>query len=249
MPSLLRTLRASYDHGHEIGDHDHAWGQLVHAASGAIHVTAAAKTWLIPQARAVWLPPRTHHHLRMRGATRLRTIYVPPAQAAALPAAPLGLSVTGLFRELILEVVRCGHLEADNPYHHAIGTAFMALLQRAQPLRLALPMPADRRAHRAAQAILADPANDLPLADLARASGASLRTLQRRFLEETGMPLAEWRQSARLMQAAAHLLDGDSITSAALQAGYAGTSAFIHAFKKKLGETPTSFRTTGRGQD
>jgi AraC-like DNA-binding protein len=96
---------------------------------------------------------------------------------------------------------------------------------------------------------LADPANDLPLADLARASGASLRTLQRRFLEETGMPLAEWRQSARLMQAAAHLLDGDSITSAALQAGYAGTSAFIHAFKKKLGETPTSFRTTGRGQD
>ena len=92
--TFLRTLSAQYDHGHEIGDHDHGWGQFVYASSGAIHVTAAGQTWLIPSARAVWLPPGTPHRLRMRGATRLRTVYVPPERCAALPVIPLGLGVT-----------------------------------------------------------------------------------------------------------------------------------------------------------
>jgi AraC-like DNA-binding protein len=69
-----------------------------------------------------------------------------------------------------------------------------------------------------------------------------LRTLQRRFLAETGMTLSEWRQLARLMVGAALLLDGKSVTEAALEAGYSGVSAFIHAFRGKLGQTPSGFR-------
>jgi AraC-like DNA-binding protein len=56
------------------------------------------------------------------------------------------------------------------------------------------------------------------------------------------MPLSEWRQIARLMAAAALLLDGRSVTEAALEAGYAGVSAFIHAFRGKVGQTPAGFR-------
>ena len=113
---------------------------------------------------------------------------------------------------------------------------------QAERLPLALTMPVDRRGLRVADAILADSAGAETLDALAAKSGGSMRTIQRIFLDETGMPLSEWRQVARLMEAAALLLDGKSVTDAALGAGYAGTSAFIHAFRRKFGQTPTAFR-------
>jgi AraC-like DNA-binding protein len=240
--SFIRTLGAAYDHGHEIGDHDHGWGQLVYASSGAIHVVAAGQTWLIPPARAVWLPPDTRHRLRMRGATRLRTLYIPPAHCGGLAPGPLGLDVSPLLRELIMEIVRIGHVDLGDQYHRAVGEALLVMLARAVGSPLALTLPTDRRALRVAQAILAGPGNGEPLDEVALRCGASLRTIQRKFQDETGMPLSEWRQTARLMEAAALLLDGKSVTEAALEAGYSGVSAFIHAFRGKLGQTPSAFR-------
>jgi AraC-like DNA-binding protein len=242
MATFLRTLAARYDHGHEIGDHAHGWGQLIYASSGAIHVAAAGQAWLIPSARAVWLPPGTPHRLRMRGTTRLRTLYIPPARCAALAPRPLGLMVSPLLRELILELVRFGHIDADDRAHGAVAEAMLVMLGRAERLPLSLTLPTDRPAARVAEAILADPGNNQPLDDIAASFGASLRTLQRRFLAETGMTLSEWRQLARLMVGAALLLDGKSVTEAALEAGYSGVSAFIHAFRGKLGQTPSGFR-------
>jgi AraC-like DNA-binding protein len=247
MRTFIRTLAARYDHGHEIRDHDHGWGQLVHASSGAIHLTAAGQAWLIPSARAVWLPPGTPHRLRMRGTTRLRTLYIPPDQCAALAPVPLGIMVSPLLRELIMELVRLGHADADDHCHRAVGEAMIVTLARAERLPLALRLPIDRRALRVAEAILADPASNQPLDGVAASCGASLRTLQRRFLEETGMPLSAWRQLARLMVGATLLLDGKSVTEAALEAGYSGVSAFIHAFRGKVGQTPSGFRQAAAG--
>ncbi len=230
MGTFLRTLSAQYDHGHEIGDHDHGWGQLVYASRGAIHVTAASQAWLIPSARAVWLPPDTPHRLRMRGATRLRTVYVPPESCTALPHSPLGLLVTPLLRELVLELTRAGHVDGANRFHRTIGEAFLSALAQAERLPLALTMPADRRALRVAQSILADPASSQTLDALAAGSGGSLRTIQRIFLDETGMPLADWREVARVKAAAAVLPGGKTVTEAPLAGGVwcrAGVSRHI----------------------
>ncbi len=245
MPTFMRTLAASYDDGHEVGGHDHPWGQLVYASSGAIGVTAAGQAWLIPSARAVWLPPGTPHRLRMRGAAKLRTLYVPPSRCAELAPVPLGVVVSPLLRELILQLVRFGHVDADDGLHRALGEAFIVVLARAERLPLALRLPTGGRALRVAETILAHPGRGETLDDIASSCGASLRTMQRRFLEETGMPLSQWRQTARLMAAAAALLDGASVTDAALEAGYSGVSAFTHAFRGALGQTPSGFRSAG----
>ena len=119
----------------------------------------------------------------------------------------------------------------------------MATLAEAPPLALVLTRPREPTALRMALRIEAEPAWDVPLARLAAEHGTSLRTMQRRFLLETGMALSEWRQGARLMAAAASLLQGESVTSAALDAGYASTSAFITAFRSRFGQTPGAFRT------
>jgi AraC-like DNA-binding protein len=242
MAIFLRSLAAIYGDGHEIGDHHHGWGQVVYASAGAIEVRASAQAWLIPPARAVWLPPDTPHRLRMRGATKLRTLYVPPAQCGLLAPMPLGITVSPLLRELIEALVRAGPVDETDRTHRTLAEATLLVLAQAERLPLALSLPTDRRAKRVAETILDEPASSQTLDSIAGKAGASLRTIQRAFLSETGMTLSEWRQMARLMAASAMLLDGKSVTDAALEAGYAGVSAFIHAFRGKLGQTPSEFR-------
>ena len=220
-----------------------AGAQLVYAASGAVHVATATRVWLIPPARAVWLPPHVVHSLRMKGRTTLRTLYVPPDACTGLGASPKGLAVTPLMRELILVLTGFAFVDRCDPLQAALAAALLATLAGTPPLTLVLTRPREPTALRVALTIEADPASEVPLACLAAENGTSLRTLQRRFLLETGMALSEWRQGARLMAAAAGLLQGESVTGAALDAGYASTSAFITAFRSRFGQTPGAFRT------
>ncbi len=118
----------------------------------------------------------------------------------------------------------------------------MPCLRESERLPLALTLPTDKRALRVAETIIANPGDGATLDAIARRCGASLRTVQRRFLEEAGITLSAWRQTARLMVASALLLDGSSVTDAALEAGYSGVSAFIHAFRGRIGQTPSAFR-------
>jgi len=152
-------------------------------------------------------------------------------------------------RELILTLANFRYVDSGVPLQAALSEALLVMMADAKPLALSLTRPLDRRALAVAMAIEGDPARDVSLARLAEESGTTLRTLQRRFALETGLPLSDWRQVARLMEAAARLLDGASVTSAALYAGYSGTSAFINAFKARYGETPGAFRSGGGGDD
>ena len=71
--------------------------------------------------------------------------------------------------------------------------------------------------------------------------GASKRTIQRLFLNDTKMTFAKWRQQLRLIHAMQLLGSGTKVTTAALESGYGSTSAFISMFRKQLGTTPTRY--------
>jgi AraC-like DNA-binding protein len=108
-------------------------------------------------------------------------------------------------------------------------------------------VPRDMHAARAAEILRADPGGPggvRSLDRLARETGASKRTLERRFRAETGMGLGRWRQQLRLLQALRLLAEGQPVTSVALEVGYQSTSAFISMFKKAMGSTPRRYRTT-----
>ena len=89
---------------------------------------------------------------------------------------------------------------------------------------------------------MADPADDRSLAELAAHVGSSVRTLQRRIREETGLPFQTWRRRVGLQHAMAALERGASIGDAAHQCGFASRSAFIAAFRAELGVTPGAWR-------
>jgi AraC-like DNA-binding protein/quercetin dioxygenase-like cupin family protein len=239
----VRGLAQTFRDGHRLDRHTHPWAQLVYAVSGVMRVATPDAAWLAPPTRAVWVPGGTPHEIEMRGTVAMRTLYLAPADPDDRLAACRAIEVPPLLRELILHIVRVGMLEDGREDHARLEGLLLDLLAAAETAPLQLPLPQDARARRLADAIIADPASVTPLEQLARETGASLRTLQRLFQAETNLSLEAWRMRARMQQAVVALSGGAPVTAAALDCGYQSPSAFIAAFRRAFGVTPARYRT------
>lgn len=239
----VRSLALTYRDGHVLDAHAHPWAQLVHARSGLLDVTADGRVWFTPPTRAVWIPAGVEHEIRVRGEAALRTLYVGAERASAVRRGVEPLVVSPLLGELVLHIVSIGMLDPARPEHDRLAGVLMDLVAMAPGIDLVLPLPRDARALRLAERVRADPGERTALDTLARASGASLRTLQRCFARETGMTIEAWRQKARLVHSAVALGEGASVTDAALVSGYESPSAFIAAFRRHFGTTPGRMRS------
>jgi len=234
-------MGVSYPDRYRLEPHAHPWGQLIYAVRGTMQVLAGNTLWLVPPTRALWAPAGTVHAIEMRGETAMRTIYVPVERSGDLPAATHAIEVTPLLREVVLHIVGLRLLRAEEPQHLHMVQVFLDLVAASESLPLFVPMPRDARAAVVARTLQADPSREDSVEALARDAGASVRTLQRLFLDQTGMRFVEWRQRLRLLQAITLLEQGVPVTAAGAQAGYASTSAFIAAFKQQMGETPARY--------
>jgi AraC-like DNA-binding protein len=237
-PFLARSLAAGYQPGAVLDRHSHDWMQLVYASEGVMSVQTDEGTWVVPPNRSVWIPASVGHSIAMSGRVSMRTIYFPPKLVKALPRRCCVVEVSALLRELILRAVAMGPLRRDVPEHRRLFDFMLDQLRVLPALPLELPMPLDPRALRLATRIRDNPGDRAPLTTLAKAAGASLRTLERLFQADTGMTLGRWRQQARLLTAVRLLATGESVTATALEVGYDSTSAFIEAFTSVLGTTP-----------
>jgi AraC-like DNA-binding protein len=219
------------------------WDQLLTTASGAMRVQTSADTWVVPALRALWLPAGAPATVHTRGRAGIRALYLDQA-LRRLPAHPVVLDVTPLGRELVVRIVEQCPLDLERPSHAALLTVLLDELIRSTTVSLHLPGPRDARARDAAAALLDDPSQ--PIDDLARAAGASRRTLERRFRSETGMTLAAWRRRARVLRALELLAEGHTVTATAMAVGYSTPSSFVASFQSETGATPGSFRAEWR---
>jgi len=240
----VRGLAVTYRDRARLDRHTHPWAQLVYAATGTMRVATPTAAWLVPPTRAIWVPGGVAHEIEMRGTVAMRTLYLAPAGEDPRLAACRAIEVAPLLRELILHIVKLGMLDTDDPAHARLEGLLVDLLAAGETAPLELPLPSDPRARGFADRLLAEPGAEASLGDLAHGSGASLRTLQRLFLAETGLSLEAWRGRARMQQAVVSLSSGASVTGAALDAGYQSPSAFIAAFKRAFGVTPARWRAS-----
>ncbi|WP_433087848.1 GlxA family transcriptional regulator [Dactylosporangium sp. CA-052675] len=88
---------------------------------------------------------------------------------------------------------------------------------------------------------------DLSLAEIAAHAGLSVRTLNRRFHEETGSSPMRWLAAARVRRAQ-ELLEttGHGVERIAHLAGFVSPTNFRAQFKRATGVTPQAYRTTFR---
>jgi AraC-like DNA-binding protein len=243
-PFLARSLAAGYSSGAVLEKHSHDWVQLVYASEGVMSVETEEGAWIVPSNRSVWIPAAVGHSITMSGRVSMRTVYFLPSVVKALPKRCCVIEVSPLLRELILRAVAMGPLRREVPEHRRLVGVMLDQLRVLPALPLELPMPRDPRAVRVALRVRDNPGERATLNGLAKAAGASRRTLERVFRAETRLTLRRWRQQARLLRAVRMLAGGESVTSVALEVGYDSTSAFIEAFSAALGTTPGRYYKT-----
>src|SRR5580692_2050236 len=92
----VTTLSRDYPAGHVIPLHFHDRDQLVYASRGVMTVRTGDGTWVVPPQRAVWIPARISHTITMSGVVAMRTLYLKPKIAVALPRSCCVINVSTL---------------------------------------------------------------------------------------------------------------------------------------------------------
>lgn len=217
--------------------HSHARGQLMGALSGLVSVGVNRQQWVVPAIYAIWMPPHCEHSLRSHGPFAGWSVFIAESRCAALPREPRAIRTTPLLREAVHRAAAWPGTALDAAQTR-IAEVILDEVAAAPAEPLGLPSPEEPRLRKVTDALIGDLADSRRLEEWAEWAGLSPRTLSRRFLAETGLTFAQWRQQARVLRALERVAEGVSVTTIALELGYDNVSAFIDMFKRATGSTP-----------
>jgi len=82
--------------------------------------------------------------------------------------------------------------------------------------------------------------DNLSVEDLASLVNLSVPRLVQLFKQQTGVPMRRFRLWHRLYVTAVKMGKGESLTQAAISAGFTDSSHFSHTFRDMLGMSPTA---------
>jgi len=245
----ISTLAYEYPAGYNVPEHAHDSDQLIYATRGVMEVSACQRLWLTPPHLALWIPARTRHRIRMPREVSMRTLYLKRGLVPGAPEVCTVIHVSPLFRELVVEAVRIGHLRMKNRLHCALRDLIVSQLQNASPVPMFVALPQDSRALGVAQAFIANQADTPSLDAMCRRVGVSVRTIQRTFSREVGTTFEFWRRQMRLMKGIELLVEGCSVKVVAAEVGYRQPSAFVELFRQTLGMTPKAWASALHGKE
>lgn len=217
--------------------HNHARGQLMGALSGLVSVGLDKQRWVVPAIHAIWIPPHCVHSVRSYGPFSGWGVFIAEDRCALLPREPRAIRTTPLLREAVRRAATWPGVELDQAQTRIAELIIDELASSKEELP-GLPRPEDPRLARITDALASDLSDSRSLTQWAGWAGLAPRTLSRRFVVETGLTFAQWRQQPRLLRALELVADGIPVTTIALELGYDNVSAFIDMFRRALGTTP-----------
>lgn len=245
----IRTFSARFSPGHKIEPHSHSWSQLVYASEGVIAVETPNHCWVVPTNRAIWIPAGQTHSIKMYGRAFLQTVYFESRPETGIDLPCTAYEIPSLVRELIIHVCNIGIIKSDSDEQRNLLEFLIFQVKKLSPFPLMVPMPNDPRARKLASVLLDNPGADRSLAELCAECGTSLRTMQRVFSKELGLPLSRWRSQVTMMHALQLLASERNITEVALELGFESVSAFIYSFRKHFGVSPGQYRSNHKEQE
>ncbi|WP_183014359.1 AraC family transcriptional regulator [Achromobacter sp. UMC46] len=227
--------------GIAVPSHVHDEGMLVLVHEGLVVVQAGADVWTVMPGSLGWIPPGTPHGARWFGDARGSFLYVRRDVCDRLPAHCRSWPSSKLIEALVDRFTSSRDGEVSDAYLEQLFEVLLQELKHREHAPQLLPMPVDARLQDLAHTLLDTPDDTAGIDEWAQRLNMSSRTLMRRFRQETGVTLGQWRQQARLLRALEMLSRGGSVTEAALSVGYESTSAFIGSFRSAFGMTPTRY--------
>lgn len=218
---------------------------LLYAVSGALRVEVAGQSWLLPSSFAAWVPAGTGLRVSLLHPVTTCSILTDPGFAPGFGTAPCAFQMSTLARHMIRHCSPWGQ-EAKHPPE--AETFFRALLDLCaglarQSTEIARPRGESAPVNAAIDLTEARLTEPLTATGIARDTGQSERSMQRRFLAETGRTWSATLTRLRMIRAVELLsLDELSILQIAGACGYGSLSAFNRAFRSYAGTTPSAFR-------
>ncbi|HEY0230204.1 MAG TPA: AraC family ligand binding domain-containing protein, partial [Dokdonella sp.] len=103
LPGAIVATANEYPDGHRVPRHRHKRCQLLYASTGLMVVGTEAGRWIVPPARAVWIPAGMAHDVNALVHVSTRSVYIDPSAAASLPGDCRVVAISPLLRELLLE--------------------------------------------------------------------------------------------------------------------------------------------------
>ena len=193
------------------------------------------------ECRSVLIPPGCLHEIQVSGAL-MAILFVEP-ESADYPAIQNAMTdgewqcLYGLGHEA--EVLAALHETWESqPDATAIHTLLDRLIPPPRPEDRQQPL--DGRIQRVIQLMKEDLTHSYSMTELAEYVNLSPTRLVHLFKEEIGVPIRRFRQWHRMRVVAALIAKGNTLTDAALGAGFADSSHFSRAFRNMFGITPSS---------
>ncbi|MGR4010450.1 AraC family transcriptional regulator [Leucobacter sp. 1207-22] len=245
---IVLPIATDYPPGYLLDWHEHRRAQLLYAATGTMLVETADGAWTVPGERAVLIPPRTPHRVRMLD-VQTNSLYIEPEAVPWWPERCRAVELTPLLRELLQaaadlrleQVGQTAGADDETRRAHALLELILIELEQVREVPLQLPLPVDPRLADLCRAYSTSPDLTVDNVSWAAAAGMSERAFTREFRQATGMSPAAWRGRARLL-AAIPILAHQSVTEVSALLGYASPASFSYAFTRALGVTPSSLR-------
>jgi AraC-like DNA-binding protein len=246
----LRAFVEGYPEGGRVDRHAHDLDQLAVISRSAAIIETEDVYVVHPCMQALWLPAGVYHSVFSPKPFYLHSLYFPPgtmrAGNADAQSGPQVLGMNSLARELVLFLSETPRASQRGPRHAHALALLTELLADAKVDSFSLPRPRSDRARKLADHLTAHPHDGRSLEVIAgEVGGASLRTFERLFQDETGLSLAVWRRQSRLLTSLTLLAEGKSIAEAAHAVGYDSAGAFSTAFKQCFGVSPSNYISNG----
>ncbi|ALR10900.1 AraC family transcriptional regulator [Mycobacteroides saopaulense] len=240
LPHEVLPISTDYTDGQLLDWHEHRRAQFLYGTTGTMIVETDAGTWTVPTRRAVMIPARTRHRVRMLE-VRTGSLYIEPSAVPWWPSSCVVVDVTPLMHELLSAAANL-HAGYDRSGRDGALTALLLHeLASFTALPLHIDMPRSLDLAELCRDYLDAPNVSISNGQWAGRLNTSERTLTRRFRDEVAMSPAAWRVRARLL-AAVPLLRRHSVTQVARQLGYATPAAFSYAFTRAFDIAPSCVR-------
>jgi AraC-like DNA-binding protein len=228
--------------------HSHARAQLICATTTAVDVVAGKRRWTLQPGHAAWLPGGLNHSVSsLEAASIFRSLYIRPDLARKLGRQASVVGLSPLLQELLQRLIEIYDGQGDREIYPHLAALALHEIARAEPGpeigTPVLPTPRDRRLKLICNALMEQPSDRRTLEEWGKAAGASTRTLERLFRDETEMSFNAWRQACRIAAAIPKLQQGSPVQLVAWEVGYDSPSAFAAIFRRVVGINPTGMLT------
>lgn len=240
--------------------HFHSALELVYVQKGAMEAILNGKAYCIKSGELLVVPSYTVHryHTPERSDTLVMTVplaYIPAFQRilSEKTFSLCHVHAGALSAEVGRCMQRCRALERQSPDSMAIrgySHVILALLTEGIPLEDVRKQADDALVRNILTYLHDNYRTPLSLKTTASKFGYSASRFSHIFNQHIGCSISEYINTLRCRQAAAALLDGEeSVTQAAMSAGFNSMRTFYRAFMNVFGVTPSKYADVSRGNN